>query len=144
MRKKLFELSTIQITICYSEFAFKLVLSDLNCQYCRVTAAPSIAQLVERWTVEFVHTVIHRSLVRIRFEGLVLLKCSLLCSLSFFSVLFLTFYDIYYSIANVWPVWLTTVSSFFATFFFMMAIIINIIGNPLSVYAEINLRFSDQ
>ncbi len=40
---------------------------------------PSIAQLVERWTVVGKQTGIHRSLVRIRFEGGNFLTCFLLC-----------------------------------------------------------------
>ena len=36
-----------------------------------VTLYPSIAQLVERWTVVVCKSVIHRSLVQIRFEGVV-------------------------------------------------------------------------
>ena len=55
-------------------FLFFLVLSVVqtkrrsNLIDC-ISVVPSIAQLVERWTVEVV--VIHRSLVRIRLEGLI-------------------------------------------------------------------------
>jgi hypothetical protein len=44
----------------------------LNCSCSQlIFISPSIAQLVERWTVVVRVTVIHRSLVQIRFEGVI-------------------------------------------------------------------------
>ena len=60
------------------EVQYYYMLHTPICKY------PSIAQLVERWTVVGKHmTDIHRSLVRIRFEGVLLHDLALLRTLNF-------------------------------------------------------------